>query len=563
MSMWENFLWECEESIKAALKQAFNIELKRKLFFSEPPEKELGDAASSIAFELSKELKKSPKAIAEKIAEKIKKGRYLKEARAFRGYVNFFADYAEIFEGIKNIDESFGRSKEKQREKIILEHTSANPDGPLHIGHMRNAIIGDALARLLRFYGYAVEVHYYLNDMGKQIAKIIYAIEKLGKKIESKQKHDYEVARIYIEANRIIEEKNLDSEVSKILEAYEKGDKNIGRKFREVVDYCFSGIKQTLDKLRVKHDRVIYESSFIKSKKLEEVVEKLKKTEYAKSENGAVYLELKIFGIDKELYLTRKDGTSLYAARDIAYHVSKLEEGKCINILGSDHKLLAKQVSAALAILGYDKPEVIIHEFISLPGGRMSTRKGIFITADEVIEETIKRAYDEVDKRRKELSAEKKKEIAEKLGIASLRFSIARVAPEKHMQFSWEEALDFEKQGMPFIMYAYARACKVLEKAGKIDMSKVKTREFNSYEKELISLISKFPLIIKKSAKERKPSILTSYLTLLASAFHAFYMHCRIIGSEEEKQRLLLTHACKIILEKGISIIGAEVTSEM
>jgi len=565
--MFEKFLNECDDELKRSIKELYKTELG-KIYFSEPPRAEFGDLSTNISFELSKEAKKVPKEIAEEIADKIRPKKYIKEIKAVNGYLNFYLNY-ELFaaELLSEIKENFGKGKTKKK-KIIVEHTSANPDGPLHIGHLRNAVIGDVLARILKFNGFEVETHYYLNDMGKQIAKVVWGLDKV--KADENKKGDHYIADIYIGANKIIEEKRdeaLDSEVSKILLSYEKGEEKMVGKFKFVVEKCLSGINETLLRLGIKHDKIIWESSFVKSGEVEKIIEKLMKTKYAKIDSGALYLDLSEFGIEKGFYLRRKDETSLYAARDMAYHLWKLKNSECMNILGADHKLHAEQLEAALKILGSAPPEVIVYEFISLPEGRMSTRKGTYISVDEIIDETVKKAYEEVSKRRTDMGEEQKKAVAEKVAIGAIRFNIAKIAPEKQMFFRWEEALDFEKQGMPFVLYAYARASKILEKSGKagedIKIKALKTNALDEFEKSLIKTISKFPLEAKTAAESRKPAVLAKYLLELADAFHRFYMGCQVIGSEKEECRLAIVKAISETLKTAISIFGAEPIEEM
>jgi len=564
--MFENFLNECEKELKSSVKKLHKLELG-KVYFSEPPASKFGDASTSISFELSKELKKAPKVLADEIAGAIKPKKYIKEVRAVNGYLNFYLNYLLFAEELfSKINESFGKGRKKK--KAIIEHTSANPDGPLHIGHLRNAVIGDVLARILKFYGFGVETHYYLNDMGKQIAKVVWGMDNVEEsKKEEGKKPDHYIADVYIAANKIIEEKNLEEEVSKILSLYEKGDKETEKKFRNAVEKCLAGINETLERLGIRHDKIIWESSFVKDRSVGKIIETLKKTKYAKIENGALYLDLSEFGIEKGFYLKRKDDTTLYAARDLAYHVWKLGEGECINILGADHKLHAEQLNAALKILGFGQPEVIVYEFISLPSGRMSTRKGVYVSVDEIIEETVKKTYEEVSRRRKDMGEEEKRAVAEKVAIGAIRFNIAKVSPEKQMFFKWEEALDFEKQGMPFVLYAYARASKILAKAAKdINIKGFTAEHFENLdepEKVLVKTLSKFPLEVKTAAELKKPANLARYLLELADAFHKFYIACHVIGSEKEELRLGIVKASAVVLKSAISIFGAEPIEEM
>ena len=553
--MFEKF----EEEVKKRLQNAIGLDVDIPL--SEPSE-EFGDLSTTLCFELARKLKKNPKVIAEELAKKIKPKDYIKEVKAVNGYINFYFSEKFAEDVIKTVKKLKGRygSQEKKNIKVILEHTSANPDGPLHIGHGRNAIIGDSLARILKFSGYDVETQYYVNDMGRQLAVAVFGAKKFG--INKDKKNDFAVAEAYVKANKFLEENpEYEKEIAKLMKEYEDGKEGVVKEFHTIVDYCLEGIKETLKKINIFHDKFVFESEFVRNGLVYEVVERLKKTKYFEH-NEVMQLNLKEFGIEKKLILTRSDGTFLYTTRDIAYHVWKSRNADVvIDIFGADHKLVAEQLKAALRILNEKVPDIIIYEFLTIEGMKMSTRKGRFISLDELIDESIKRAYEEVDKRRKDKDEKFKKSVAEKLGIGAIRFYIARVAPEKHMVFKFSEALDFEKHGLPFVQYAHARICRILE---KIELSNdFSVESMDEYEKRLIKLVSKFPKIVNKAAEEKKPSLIANYLINLADAFHRFYMFDRVVGSEKEQFRANLLYSTKIVLANALNLLGIEPLEEM
>ncbi|MDI6655718.1 MAG: arginine--tRNA ligase, partial [Candidatus Hydrothermarchaeota archaeon] len=458
------------------------------------------------------------------------------------------------------------------RGEIVLEHTSANPDGPLHIGHGRNAIIGDTLSRILRFAGYKVETQFYVNDMGKQLAVVVWGLRKF--KLDKRKKSDSAIAEVYIQANKMLEadsdrklarntiflaeEPDSEKEISEMLKGYEAGGE-IRKEFEEAAKYCIKGMVETLERLNIKHDTFVWESSFVRDSSVNKIVDELKRTKFARK-GEVLSLDLSSFGIEKELVLTRKDGTYLYTTRDIAHHVWKGRHS-IINVWGADHKLVAEQLKAVLKILGQKEPEFIIYEFISLPEGGMSTRRGVFVSLDELIEESVKRAYVEVDKRRKEESEEFKKSIAESVGVGAVRYNIIKVSPEKSMVFKWEEALDFERQGSPFIQYAYARACRILEKAEVGDIGRVPALGEN--EKSLLKIISKFPVVVEECANTRKASPLAGYALELANAFHRFYMFEPVLKSKKKEFMINLVEATKITLRNALNLLGIKPLERM
>lgn len=541
----------------ALLKEGIKVEAQ----YTIPMIDDFGELSTNISFQLTKHFKKSPNDIAVFLLSTMKPTGLVKDIKAVNGYLNFYMDHERLAELLLGgVDADFGRGEDRG-ERIILEHTSANPDGPLHIGHLRNAVIGDTLARILRFSGYDVEVHYYLNDMGKQAAKVVWGRRNLN--IKENLKKDLATAKVYVEANKLIEEKGLEEELSHILTQYESRDEDVVREFVEAVEYCLEGIEETLSRLGIKHDRFLWESTFVRDGTVDKVIDKLANSEYAKRDGKAIYLDLSPFGIEKELYLTRSDGTSLYVARDLAHHAYKMKEGRGLNIWGADHKLLSNQLAAALKILGVEPPEFIIHEFISLPQGGMSTRKGVFISADELLDETVEKAFIEVKKRRTDIDEEHAASIAEDVGVSAVRFNIEHIAPEKAMVFKWEEALDFERQGAPFIQYAYARALKILEKAPYQAKDIPRIPPLNPHEKKLIILISRFPDVVSDSAEARKASIAATYCIELANAFSSFYNSSKVIGTEEQDFRLALVDIFLKTLGNAMDLLGIKKLKEM
>ncbi len=545
--MFEKF----EEEVRNCLKDVLDMDFKL-----EEPKGKYGDLSTNVAFKLAKRYKRNPIVIADELISKmnLSKFKYIEDVKNINGYINFYINYnifaKELIDRVKKEGENYGRGK-KKGEKVVIEHTSANPDGPLHIGHLRNAIIGDSLARILRFYGYDVETQYYVNDMGRQIAILVFGIKKFG--LNKDKKKDHAIAEVYIKSNEYLERnKNFFEEIRRIMKEYEEGKNR--EEIRRIVDHCLEGIRETLNRLDIVHDRFIYESDFVYNGDVERVIEILKNTKYYR-ENDVCYLDLKEFGIDKELILKRSDGTTLYITRDIAYHLYKLKNFDIvIDIFGSDHKLAAKQLSTVLKILNERAPKFIIYEFITLPEGKLSTRKGTYIAVDDLIEECVKKAYEEVTKRRKDLDEDTRRKIAENLGIGSLKFYIARVSYERRITFNWNEVLNFERNSLPYIQYAYARICRILEKARVPENYEVK--DLNENEKSLIKIVSKFPKIVKESAENLQINIIANYMIEVADAFHRFYNSDRIIGSEKEDFRLNLIYSVKVVLENSMNLLG-------
>ncbi|GAA0128275.1 arginine--tRNA ligase [Methanococcus maripaludis] len=557
-------------TLKDKVKELTGNEMDIRL--DEPPAINMGDYSTNISFRLAKYLKKAPKMIAEDIANSLSiLG--IEKIEAVNGYINFFMNYSdfskETVSKISDEKENFGKL-EKRNEKVILEHTSANPNGPFHIGHGRNMVIGDSLKRILVASGYDVETQYYVNDMGRQEAIVVFGNEKF--ELDNSKKADHAIGEVYVETNKLLaENEELEQEILNLMKNYESAceagiENELTEKFKNAVNYSLGGFKETLSTLNIYHDKFVWESEFVKSGMVREVINRLMNT--GKVVEDEVYrLDLSDYGIEKKLVLARLNGTSLYSTRDIAYHINKMENCDfAVNLLGADHKLTAVMVNKTLALLGYNEAEVVFYEFISLPEGSMSTRKGRFISMDELFEEAKSRASEEVRKRGVAQSEEEIEEIAKKIAVGAVRYNIVRIAPEKPMVFRWDEALDFEKVGCPVIQYAHARCSRILENVENISNENLFAYEMNENEKTIVKLLSKLPKIVEKAAEVRKPQIVANYVLDVAQGFNKFYANCPVLKEENEtvkNSRLAIVNTTKTVLENTLDLLGIEMPGKM
>ncbi len=535
-------------------------------------ETEHADLCSTVAFKLAKSERKKPAEVAEEIVSSLdfSEVEYVGKVEAVNGYINFHANYEFLEDTISYIldsDENYGSFKMENAGNILIEHTSANPDGPLHVGHIRNSIIGDTLARMFSKAGYDVRTQYYVNDMGRQIAIACLGYRKFG--VDGSKKPDHAVVEAYIKMNREIEENpELEEEVETLMLEYERGEESVIQLFREVVEYALKGIMETLSRLNVSHDDFVWESEFVRNGYVNRIIEMLEKTGMLKEEDGALLIDMKRFGYDKDVVVRRKNGTTLYVTRDLAYHLWKNENfEEFINVLGADHKLIGRQLQDILKALNLKPPEIVFFEFVSLPEGSMSTRKGKFISADELIEKVYGEARKVVDKR-SDLSDDEKEEIAKAVATGALRYDFIRIAPEKPMTFDWNRALDFERQSAAYIQYSHARACSILRKAVKEGMPEV---EFSAElcteeERKLVMLLSKFSWIVERCIRSLRPNTFADYLMDVASAFNDFYTKNPVIKAESPElrmHRLAIVDACRIVIRNGLELLGIQAVERM
>ncbi len=532
-----------------------------------PEPSQHADLSSRVAFKLAAVARKSPVEVANQIVENIQlRENCLIESIGTTGpYINIKASRTYIdrtFETVRSKKEDFGGNF--YSGKILLEHTSANPNGPLHVGHIRNSIIGDTLTRILRKAGYDVDAQYYVNDMGRQIAIVSWALEHF--EMESDLKSDHAIANVYIKANARLEEDPQKVEyIDNLMQRVESGDEEVIKRFDDAVDLAVKGIRSTLLRMNVHHDSFVNESGFVRSGAVSDIVDKIRQTGRIDVDDGALVVDLSDYGFEKTLVVQRRDGTSLYTTRDLAYHEWKaMQADRVIDILGADHKLISGQLKATLNALGLKEPDIVIFEFVSLPEGSMSTRRGQFITADELLDKVEARAFEEVEKRRPEMSPEFMEEVASMVGIGAVRYDIIKVSPEKSTVFDWKAALDFEKQGGPFIQYSHARASSILKKAdeeGIWDPASNPDPSVLTDESEitLIKQIALFDKVLKQAADDLKPHIIAIYGRELADAFNQFYRFSPVLGAETEElrnARLGLVDCARILLANVLETLG-------
>ncbi len=560
----------------------------------ERPPKGMGDFAIPC-FGLARELKRSPVDIALNIKTVLEEPRFHGLREAFiveqKGpYVNFTFHSTYL---LKNVIESIlGQGSDygsfPERDKfVILEHTSANPNGPFHVGRARNPIIGDTVARILRKLGFEVEVQYWVNDMGRQAATLAWGKMNIpDTSVPSSNvddpygsKTDHVLVKYYQEAHRrITEESALVKEIDNILYEIEAGNEEIKKIVRNYSTMVLSGMKESLSTLNVNYDRFMWESSSVEDGTVAEVIDSLKRSRYAFQDEGAWYLELEEFGItgrSTRFFFTRSDGTSLYTTRDLAYHLSKLRRSdRAINVLGEDHKLQARQLGIALELMGSEVlPESIFYSFVALEQGKMSTRKGNVVYLDDLIQEALHRADEEVCKRRPELNEERKREIARMVGIGCIRYNIIRVQSDKKITFRWNEALNFEGDSSPFLQYAHARCCGIIEKANICGLQMPcdddcdallgghELPEIHENERKLLGLLADFPEAIEEAGMNFKPHLLARYLHDLASTFNNFYQSCPVIPETDNAKRFVrlgLVQCIRIVLAEGLGLLGID-----
>lgn len=553
---------------KQKLKEIIKKELGDiDIAFSIPPNSKLGDLALPC-FPFAKALKKNPIEIANVLKESLTEEKYIEKIEVKGGFLNIFFNKAmyieEVINNIKTKKNTYGSGFTGKGENALIEHTSINPNASPHIGRARNALIGDTAVRLLKFEGYNVDTHYFVNDVGKQIAMLV-----LGAK-DNDDITFADLLNVYVDINsKVKENPQLEKEVFDLLYAFENGDEDVQKQFRKIVNICIDGQTNILAKLGIKYDNFQYESDYIFNNRTNEVLQQLQKTgKLFEDAEGRLVLDENGYNLpvkEPVFVLTRKDKTSLYPLRDLAYTIDKLSMNNKNNIivLGEDQKTYHKQLSAALDILGYDSPASVHYSFVLLTEGKMSTRNGAVV----LLEDFMKEAVERVKKRMIENNKKVDEYIAESIAYGAVKYAILKVDKEKNVTFNWESALNFEGDSGPYLQYSYARINSIIKKYGKelpssAHLSLLKTE----VEYELVKELGNFENVVKKAIKEFSPNVIANYIYSVTKKFSSFYHECNVLNADSEelkKARLILISSVKTVLSNAFSLLGIETVDYM
>jgi arginyl-tRNA synthetase len=643
---YELFRQECKSILADAIAKSLPDIQPPTITLKKTPNIDYGQLATSLCFELAKTLKQKPLDLAKQLVASVDKSCFTlteKVEPAGAGYINFYADFAKFaaltLEAIKELDNNYGFVKTDEPKKIIVEHTSVNPLHPIHIGQARNPMLGDALARLLKQRGHDVSRHYYIDDVGRQSSVVAYGYAKLGRP-KPTEKSDLFVGKIYtvtsciVEINRqkrlkekAIEEKNADDlakanaeldewvgiaaelkdkfpvlfeallakigedenpeeEISRLNRAYEDGQPAAKELIREVSELCLDGFRQTMKRVGVTYDCWDWESDFVWTPQVDEVMRQLQASPFLINEKGvqqfdadkvvkALDLKQKL-GLSQNsevppLTLVRADGTTLYTTRDIAYTIWKFKHAeKVINVIGMEQSLAQLQLKLALYAMGHGKDaENLVHfayNLVTLPGYKMSSRRGHYITFDEVLDEAVSRAYEEVSKRSPMLSEEEKRNIANFVGLGAVRYTLVDVDFGKPVMFTWDRVLNFETNSAPYVQYTHARACSILRKAAHEPQNPDFALLVERLEKELILNLAGFPDVFIEAAEYLKPNMIADYANALADKFNTFYNAHPVLKADSEKlveARLALTKAIQVVMRNALNLIGVTAPEKM
>ncbi len=542
-----------KSSIEDAVSESrFKLNEIPPVFLEVPREENHGDLSSNISFLLAKDAGKSPAEIAciilEYLLKRVNREPLVQKVEtAGGGFINFFMNSEAYYPVLAEIIErggGYGSSNLGNGEKILVEFVSANPTGPLHVGHARNAVVGDVLSNVLKASGFNVRKEYYLNDTGNQV-------EALGESLRQR----------YIELTGTPENEDIEYGGEYLIGlAKELLAKDTGGGIPDTAvfrDYAIKRIREDIQKgledFGITFDSWFSEKSLRDGGGIEKIIKLLDEKGFIQKKDGALWFKSKQFGDEKDRVIVKSDGSTTYLTPDIAYHYNKLKRGfsRLINVWGADHHGYIPRIKASLTALGFHPGvlDIVLIQLVKLcRGGKpvsMSTRAGKFVTMRQLIDE---------------------------VGSDNVRFFMLMRRSDAQLEFDLELA---KKQSMEnpvyYVQYAHARICSLFSyaeekglKPGKIDEVKVELLT-EKEEINLIKVLSLYPVIVEGSAKNLEPHRLTAYLQQVAANLHNFYDRLRVVEEDEEKAqpRLLLIRAVQIVLQNGLRLLGISCPDRM
>lgn len=587
------------EKICLALNNIYNVDVKPASILIQQTRSEFEGDYTVVVFPLLRYSKKNPEITANDLGEYLKNN--LEEVESFnviKGFLNLVIDnsfWKDFFiTNYKNID--FGiKTPDKNASTIVIEYSSPNTNKPLHLGHIRNNLLGYSVAEILKANGNNVVKVNLINNRGIHICKSILAWEKWGNKEtpeSTSMKGDHLVGKYYVlfdkkykeQIKKIALKENIKEEeaakkapilleAQEMLRKWEAKDQHVIDLWTKMNNWVYKGFDVTYKRLGIDFDKIYYESdTYLLGKEI--VYKGLKNNLLFKKSDGSVWANLKDKGLDEKLLL-RSDGTSVYMTQDLGtakLRNSEYNPEKLIYVVGNEQNYHFNVLKLTLEKLGEDWAKKIHHlsyGMVELPNGKMKSREGTVVDADELMDEmffTAKKTTEELGKI-DDFSQEQANNLYNIVSLGALKYFILKVDPKKNMMFNPEESIDFNGNTGPFIQYTYARIQSIIKKAGcfnkDIDFCKI---ELNSKEKELLKLIYKFSEIINQAAKDYSPATIANYTFSVVKNYNKFYQEIPILKIDDNNTkyfRVMLSEFVGNIIKTSMRLLGIELPKRM
>lgn len=582
--------------LKEAVEALYGEKLQDNFFQTQATRKEFEGDITIVVFPLLKISKKSPEATAQELGEYISsKSIEIKAFNVVKGFLNISLSDDYWLIKFKVISDSADWGQHPVSGKtVMVEYSSPNTNKPLHLGHIRNNLLGWSVATLLEANGHKVVKVNLVNDRGIHICKSMLAWQKManGETPQSSgMKGDHLVGKYYVIFNEMLKKEiellaasGVDKEEAEkqtailkeaqdMLVRWEKGDKETVDLWKTMNSWVYEGFDKTYDRLGVSFDKTYYESqTYLLGKSL--VQEGLKKGVFTEKENGSVWCDLTEDGLDEKLLL-RSDGTSVYMTQDLGTAHQRFAEypfNELIYVVGNEQNYHFQVLKLILKKLGFDWSDTIYHlsyGMVELPEGKMKSREGTVVDADDLIEDMVNTAREtslELGKL-ENMSSDEQNKLFEMLGLGALKYFILKVDPKKTMLFDPKESIDFNGNTGPFIQYTHARIKSILRKAGEQGIIPLfQSAELNSKERDIIKLMNYFPEKIAEAGEAHSPAVVANYAYELAKEFNHYYHEVSILreeNSEIRNQRLVLIQSIAKILSKAMGILGITLPERM
>ncbi|MEM4662684.1 MAG: arginine--tRNA ligase [Candidatus Diapherotrites archaeon] len=569
--------------VKSIAKQLKIDPAKVRSLIEVPPSKEFGDY-SLPCFVIAKDFGKKPTELAAELVKELSLPRGFSKAEAVGPYVNFYMDskYVNsiVLSRVLKEGARYGRNNIGKKKRVMIEYSQPNTNKPMHIGHLRNDSIGLSISRIFEFCGYKVIKANLFNDRGIHICQAMLAYKLWGNNEtpkKAKMKGDKFVGKYYVMFHqKAKEDPKLNEMAREMLKKWESKDKETLALWKKMRSWVISGFKETYKKFGSEFDVCFFESNFY-DKVGDIVKEGLEKGVFFKDKGGAVIARLAPL---PDKVILREDGTSIYISNDLVLTKYKIEHYKLdlnIFVVASEQKEYFKQLFRIFELLGYKWYKInehLCYGLVLLPEGKLKSREGKVIDADDFIDELKELAKKELLKRHEKLSQKEVEKRALAIAIAAIKFYMLKIEPIKDILFEPEKSISFEGGTGPYIQYTYARAKSILRKA--LD-KKPKSKKFNigkktnftllsdECEKDLIKKLFEFESTVKKSLEERKPNMICNYLLELCECFNSFYHKLPVLDAEKElkEARLALVKAVCIVISNGMYLLGIPILEEM
>ena len=581
--------------VVAAVKQLYGIDATEQQVQWQKTRAEFEGDITLVVFPFVKLVRKAPQMIAAEIGEQLAAGELVEKYNAVQGFLNLSIAQSYYIDQLQTIaaDQHYGE-QEKRDQLMMVEYSSPNTNKPLHLGHVRNNLLGYSIAKIQEANGWKVVKTNIVNDRGIHICKSMLAWLKFGNgetPETSGKKGDHLIGDYYvrfdIEYKKQIAELmsgGMDEETAKkeaplmkeaqaMLRQWEANDPEVRALWAKMNEWVYAGFDETYKQMGVSFDKIYYESNtYLEGKS--EVEKGLKSGQFYRREDGSVWADLSKDGLDEKLLL-RADGTSVYMTQDIGTAKLRFQDypiDKMVYVVGNEQEYHFKVLSILLDRLGFPFGKELVHfsyGMVELPNGKMKSREGTVVDADDLMAKMIEDAK-EISKDKvntlQGITEAEANEIARKVGLGALKYFILKVDPRKNMLFNPEESIDFNGNTAPFIQYTYARIKSVLRKAGELSGERLAVSELEEKELALIQRLMEYPNIVRQAGDEFSPAVICNYAYALACEFNSFY-HDHSILNEPDKEkralRLLLSQTIARTIESALALLGIEVPDRM